>query len=74
MKKVTLQLQNINGEIEEEKEVVIGDNDILVMQYHENMTLQNAHKAFGIIEKGMETGGLVGIPSGITFTVIKKMK
>lgn len=72
MKKFTLQLQNINGEIESEEEVVIGDDNILVMQYPEDITMETAYKMFDMLKRAIEKGGVVGLPNTITFKVIKK--
>jgi hypothetical protein len=72
MKRFTLQLQSIDGTVEKESEVVIGDNDILVMQFPKDMPLQQAHKAFEMLSKAVESGNIVGLPNSITFKVIKK--
>jgi hypothetical protein len=74
MKKVNLQLQNINGEVEKEKEITIGDNDTLIMHFPKEMTLEEAHNHFERLSNAIEIGGVVGILNTISFSIIKKEK
>lgn len=71
MKKFTLQLQDVHGNVEKENEIVIGDNDTLIMQYPEGMTSNHAYETYHILNNALESGGIAGLPNTITFKVIK---
>jgi hypothetical protein len=71
MKKFTLQLQDIYGNVEKENDVIISDNDTLIMQFPESMTLDQAHHCFKLLNKSIESGGIAGLPNTITFKIIK---
>jgi hypothetical protein len=71
MKKFTLQLQDTYGKIETESEVTIGENDVLIMQFPEEMRLDHASQYFNLLKNGIENGGAVGLPNTITFMIIK---
>lgn len=70
MKKIKLQFQNSNGNVEAETEVVIGDKDILVIQYPDSFTNLQLSKLLDRLPKMLEKG-LVVVPSSIEFKVIK---
>lgn len=73
MKSIILRLENIDGVIEKENEINIDDNDVLIMQYPKNVTLEQAHKAFDILTKALENNvRVIGLPVDLTFKVIKK--
>jgi len=75
MKKLTLQLENIEGVIEQESQISMGDNDILVMQYPERMTLAEAYESFEILENSfINNVSVIAMPSDLTFKVIKNKR
>lgn len=69
-----LQLQDLNGQVIEEKEIILGENDMLVMFYdNEKISLEEAQGVFNVVEAGLNTNtNIIGIPFGIEFSVIKK--
>lgn len=71
MDKFKIQLQDIDGNVEEEKELSIGENDILIMQYPIDMKMETAHKIFKKLEKTISEGTMFGCPNNITFRIIK---
>lgn len=71
MKKFKLQLQDINGEVEEETELVLGENDILIMQYPNTYKARDVVKMYEYFSKSVEQGGVVAMPESIKFKVIK---
>jgi hypothetical protein len=71
MKKFTLQLQDTYGNVENESEISISENDVLIMQYPENMRLDHASQYFTLLKNGIENGSTVGLPNTITFKIIK---
>lgn len=72
MRTFTLQLHDVNGTVEEEKEIVLGEHDTLVMQYPDDMHRDEAFQNFKGLTRGIETGGVVGLVNTITLTVVKK--
>lgn len=66
-----LQLMDSNNKLMEEKELLLGVNDTLVMKFPDAMTLDEAYKYFVIIQEGLK-GDLVGIPSSIELLILKK--
>lgn len=73
MKRITLQLTDATGIVEDESEILLGDNDTLIMQYPEGMKTEHVRKAFNIVKSALENGtGIIGIPNSLTFKVIKK--
>jgi hypothetical protein len=73
MKKIKLQLQDIDGVVEIEKEMQINDEDTLIMQIPKDMSFDEAHRAFEIMELGLSKGGLIALPNTIGFSLIKKL-
>lgn len=71
MKKFKLQLQDIDGNIQDEKDLELGENDVLVMQIPDGMPMDEAYHAFKNLKTAMD-GGIVGIPSKLSFFVIKQ--
>lgn len=73
MKSIIVRLESIDGVVEKENEINIDDNDILVMQYPESVTLEQAHKSFEMLSKALEDNvRVIGLPVDLTFKVIKK--
>lgn len=71
MKKCKLQLKDINGIVESEDEISIGEGDTLVMQYPENMSLHNAKQCFDSLRIALDQSDVVGLPNTIRFKVVK---
>lgn len=71
MKKVTIQLENADGIIEKENELFVGNNDTLVMQYPESMTLEQAHNCYQVFKDGIENNRVIGLPNTIVIKVIR---
>lgn len=71
MKKFKLQLEDVNGNVQEESELVLGESDTLIMQYPEDMTLEKAHQVYNAIRDGIGKGEVLGVPTSIQFKVIK---
>lgn len=69
-----LQLQDTDGNVLEEKELVLSDGDTLVMKFDmEKLDLETANQIFEILNNGLnDNSSLVGIPSSIELQVIKK--
>ena len=73
MKKLNLQLQNSEGEVLEEKQIQIGDDDTLVMHYPSDMSLEEAYQYFELVKESIKAGGeFIGVVNTISFSVIKK--
>ncbi|MET3505459.1 hypothetical protein [Halalkalibacter oceani] len=71
MKQCRVQLIDVNGDIIEETEIKIYDGDTLIMQYPENLTMESASDCFKQLQRGLESGAMIGLPDCITFKVIK---
>lgn len=71
MKKLKLQLQNIYGEVVEESEIIIGENDTLIVQFPSYMPMNILSKCFEHLKDQIGTGGIVGLPEEIKLKVIK---
>ena len=71
MQKFRLQLQDIDGNVEEQKELILRENDTLIIQFDENTTLQQAQTIFQMFERAVEDGGFIGIPKGIEISILK---
>jgi hypothetical protein len=72
LSQITVQLKNTQGEVVEEKEIVVRKGDTLVMQFPDEMRLDHAHSVYKTLLNALEnpTTGLIGIPDKISFQVI----
>lgn len=72
MNQVTVQLKDINGEVLEEKQIVISNGDKLIMEYPDDMSIEKAHSIYKTLLHALENSSakMIGIPKGITFQVI----
>jgi hypothetical protein len=74
MKKIKLQLQDINGEVHAESEVTVGDKDTLVVQFPDDMPLDMASNLFDMVQSALSRDkGIIGVPNSVSFLVIKKV-
>lgn len=71
MKKFKLQLQDIDGNVEKESEIELGENDTLIMQFPKEVTIERARTVYEIVKEGINNGRFIVIPNEITFKVIK---
>lgn len=70
-----LEMHDIYGNVVEEKEIKLAENDILVMKYDKNLTLASISKIFEIVSSGLEMNkSLIAVPNAIEFEVIKVEK
>lgn len=69
-----LQLQNLDGQVIAEKEIVLGEGDTLVMSFDmEKVDLELANNFFNLVREGLENNAkLVAVPLSFDFKVIKK--
>jgi hypothetical protein len=72
MRKLTVQLKDTDGNIKDEKEISVDENEFLIMKYPETMTMERAHRCFEGLGNALVEGKLlIGLPEGINFEVIK---
>lgn len=72
MKELKLQLQNIDGIVQEEKTISINDGDVLVVKYPNEMTMEVVSNIFRALHDSLESGKMIGIDNRIDLLVIKK--
>lgn len=67
-----LQIQDVDGEILVEKEVVLSDNDKLVVKFNEFYSLADANDYLEWLSSRLEGNSkVIGVPYGIEMTVLK---
>ncbi|MEM5009381.1 hypothetical protein WKH57_01540 [Niallia taxi] len=72
MRKLTIQLQDAEGNVKDEKEVMVDQRDLLIMKYPKEMTVQQASMAYKNLHTAIEREAtVVGVPESINFEVIK---
>jgi hypothetical protein len=71
MKNLTIQLKDDKGNIKEEKQIQVQENEILVMKYPDTMPMDNALRCFKLLENAIDEGKLIELPESISFEVIK---
>jgi hypothetical protein len=72
MRKLTVQLQDIDGNVHEEKEITVQENEMLIMKFPEHMTLDQAHSCYRGLSAALEEGrNLIGLPDSISFEILK---
>ena len=70
-----LQLQDVNGSVVEEKTLVLGEGDTLIMRFPYGVTSEQAEKPFQHVKEALEgKHSTVGLPNSIDFLVLKVEK
>jgi hypothetical protein len=72
MRKLKLQLMDDQGNIQDEKEIQVNENELLIMKYPKEMAFEQAESCFrGLKYALIEGKSALGIPDSITFEVLK---
>lgn len=72
MKKINYQLQDSDGNVMEDKQLLIKDGDKLIMQYDlSTLSFEVASEVYGIIQKELENdSNFFAIPKGIELQIL----
>ena len=71
MKEFTMQLKDFEGNVVKESNLILEEGDTLLMHFARHVTLEQANKMFKHMKEALENNkGLIGIPEGITFSVL----
>lgn len=73
IKDITFQLKSLDGEVLNENQLTINDDDILIMTFDDTISYHTASQIFENINKGLESGSkMIGYPKGIELKVLSK--
>lgn len=72
MRKLTIQLQDAEGNVKHEKEILVDQKDLLIMKYPKEMTMRDASLAYKHLHNALEREvNVIGMPESINFEVLK---
>ena len=70
-----LQLQDVSGNVVEEKTLVLGEGDTLIMRFPYDVTAEQAMQPFQHVKEALEgKHSAVGLPNSIDFLILKVEK
>ncbi|MEL3959455.1 hypothetical protein NST17_20095 [Caldifermentibacillus hisashii] len=72
MKQITLQIQDINEQVIDEKTVTISDQDKLIFKPNKNVSITSLRKTFEGMQKALTTdSNLLYIPEWLNLEILK---
>lgn len=72
MKEIKLELKDANGEVQEEKTIMLSEGDMLIFKYDTTIKPEEAHFIFKKLSSSLEKcTTAIGIPKGIEFEILK---
>ncbi|WP_197260420.1 hypothetical protein [Brevibacillus laterosporus] len=73
LKRMLLELQNIDGNVNEKKIINVNEKDKVIVRFDETVSQQQAGMIFNSLGTALqdEHNNVIGIPKGITLEVLK---